>query len=121
MEYKNKMVFKSDRQRKAFWAKTRGSSNPQIIQFSNRQITIFSYFDGRKLGKFKNINEFFKNNPKERQAFERVMKFNRQTGMNVTTINQIKDILGKSKRFSETPEISKKFPGVRKEMKADSG
>jgi len=81
------MVFKSDRQRKAFWAKTRGSSNPQIVP-----IIVFSYFDGRKIGKFKNINDFFKKNPKEKEAFQRVIRFNKETGMNVTTINQIKEV-----------------------------
>ena len=49
------MVFKSERQRKAFFAQKRGGLESQQPEF-----TVFSYRDGRKLGTFSNIQEVFK-------------------------------------------------------------
>ncbi len=51
--------------------------------------TFFSYKDGRRLGNFKTQKEAFKKFPSERKAFNKVMRFNRKTGKNITTVKQI--------------------------------
>lgn len=82
------MVFRSDRQRKAFFAgqgTTRSSTEPGFIKQ-----TAFSYRDGRNLGKFNNLEEVFKRFPSERKAFQRVMDFRRKTGKRVNNIEEIK-------------------------------
>lgn len=87
------MVFKSARQRRAFFATGNFARSPVTPSSSGFQNNIaFSYRDGKRLGRFKNINEVFKKFPSERKAFERVVKFRRKTGMNVNSINEIKNI-----------------------------
>ena len=82
------MVFKSDAQRKGFFASkgaSRASTEPKFIKE-----TAFSYRDGRNLGKFDNLQEVFKKFPSERKAFNRVITFRRKTGIQVNTIEEIK-------------------------------
>lgn len=83
------MVFVSERQRRAFFATGNFARSPRTPTPQNN-ITAFSYFTGKRLGNFKNLSEVFKRFPKEREAFNRVMKFRRQTGINVNTIEDIK-------------------------------
>lgn len=82
------MVFASERQRRAFFATGNFARSPRTPEQSN--ITAFSYRDGRKLGKFSNIQQVFKRFPLERKAFKRVMIFRRKTGKQVNTIEEIK-------------------------------
>lgn len=63
------MVFRSAKQRKAFFA--------------------FSYIDGRKLGSFTSLQMVFKKFPKEEIAFNRVKKFNKRLGTNLKTTRMI--------------------------------
>lgn len=80
------MVFVSDRQRRGFFATGNFKRQPRG---SNSPSTFFSYKDGRKLGKFQSIKKVFKKFPSERKAFNKVKKFNKRTGSNVTTTKQI--------------------------------
>lgn len=92
------MVFKTDKQRRAFFARgnfERASSTPQRAGFTKR--TAFSYRDGRSLGKFNSLEEVFKRFPSEKKAFNRVMEFRRKTGIQVNNINQIKVMKRKEK------------------------
>ncbi len=85
------MVFKTERQRRAFFATgnfARSPRTPEQAGFTKR--TAFSYRDGRNLGKFSSLQEVFKKIPSEKKAFDRVMKFRRKTGIQVDNINQIK-------------------------------
>ena len=79
------MVFKSERQRRAFFAQKRGG-----FQAQEQKFTVFSYRDGKRLGTFSNINEVFNKFPSERKAFQRVIDFRRKTGIKVNTIEEIK-------------------------------
>lgn len=90
------MVFKSDKQRRAFFATgnfTRASRNPEdnIVAFSYRT-------PNKKLGRFKNLKEVFKKFPSEKKAFQRVIKFRKKTGIRVNTIAEIKQIKRQMKR-----------------------
>lgn len=60
-----------------------------VSRGSRTTIRVTSYITGKPLGTFKNEREFFRNNPRERQALNRVNRFNRRTGQNITTIKQI--------------------------------
>ena len=80
------MVFKSPAQRKAFFAMR---SQQQVAPRSDL-FTVFSYRDGKKLGKFNNLQELFNRFTSEKKAFDRVMKFRRRTGIQVNTIQDIK-------------------------------
>lgn len=92
------MVFKTDKQRRAFFARgnfERSPRTPQRAGFTQR--TAFSYRDGRSLGKFNSLEEVFKKFPSEKKAFNRVMEFRRKTGIQVNNINQIKVMKRKEK------------------------
>lgn len=80
------MVFRSEKQRKAFFAK--GTSRTTLTP----NITVFSYRSGKKLGNFKNLKEAFRKFPSEKKAFMRVIKFRKKTGIRVNTIQDIKKI-----------------------------
>ncbi len=85
------MVFRSERQRRAFFATgnfARSPRTPTQGGFTGR--TAFSYRDGRRLGKFSSLQEVFKKFPSERKAFQRVMTFRRKTGKQVNNIEEIK-------------------------------
>lgn len=85
------MVFKSDRQRKAFFATgnfKRSPMTPTATGVAGR--TAFSYRDGKRLGKFTSLEAVFKKFPSERKAFNRVMTFRRKTGKQVNSIEEIK-------------------------------
>ncbi len=56
---------------------------------SRTTIQVKSYITGRNLGTFKNEKELFRKFPKEKTALRKVMRFNRRTGSNITTIKQI--------------------------------
>jgi len=95
------MVFKSDKQRRGFFATgnfKRSPRNPTKAGFGNR--TAFSYRDGKKLGKFNNLEDIFKRFPSERKAFKRVIAFRNRTGKQVNTIEDIK----KEKRKMNNPK-----------------
>jgi len=81
------MVFKSSKQRKAFFAQQRtpAQTQPNIIVFSYRT-------PDKKLGSFKSLKEAFKKFPSEKKAFQRVKQFRRKTGIRVNTIEEIKNI-----------------------------
>ncbi len=103
------MVFKSDKQRKGFFARgtnTRTSTNPNIITDSKR--TAFSYRDGRNLGKFNSLQEVFKKFPSEKKAFNRVMTFRRQSGVQVNSIREIKMVQRAKKTSNPNPRWDKK-------------
>ncbi len=82
------MVFKSERQRRGFFATGNFARSPRTPGIS--QQTAFSYRDGRRLGKFKSLKEVFDRFPSEKKAFMRVIKFRRKTGIQVNTIQDIK-------------------------------
>ena len=88
------MVFKSARQRRAFFATGNFARAPQVPQQTNgMKTTAFSYRDGRNLGKFNNLKDVFNRFPSEKKAFDRVMKFRRTSGMvQINNINEIKQI-----------------------------
>ncbi len=93
------MVFKTDKQRRAFFAKgnfERASRTPQRAGFTKR--TAFSYRDGRSLGKFNSLQEVFNRFPSEKKAFNRVMEFRRKTGIQVNNIREIKIVQRVKKR-----------------------
>ncbi len=83
------MVFKSQRQRRAFFATGNFARSPQTPSQTGNVIA-FSYRDGKRLGRFNSLQQVFKRFPSERKAFQRVMAFNRKTGKRVTNIEQIK-------------------------------
>lgn len=95
------MVFRSDKQRKAFFAKSgsRTSAQPNIIKK-----TFFSYRDGKKLGQFQNLNQAFKRFPSEKKAFDRVIKFRKKTGIQVNTIQEIKSVKRSQKMVKNIPK-----------------
>ena len=84
------MVFKSARQRRAFFATGNFARVP--MQPSVGDSVAFSYRDGRRLGKFSSLKEVFKKFPSEKKAFDRVVKFRRKTGIQVNTIKEIKSV-----------------------------
>ncbi len=94
------MAFRSEKQRRAFFASGNFSRSPTTPTVSG---TAFSYRDGRNLGKFNNIEEVFRRFPSERKAFVRVMKFRRETGKQVNNIEEIKQI-----KRSQNPRWDKK-------------
>jgi len=80
------MVFKSSKQRRAFFAKASSRS-------SQTPLVVFSYrTPNKKLGSFKNLKDAFTQFPSEKKAFLRVKKFRRATGIQVNTIAEIKAI-----------------------------
>ena len=83
------MAFRSERQRRAFFATGNFSRSPTTPTVSG---TAFSYRDGRNLGKFNNLEEVFNKFPSEKKAFMRVMKFRKQTGKQVNNIEEIKQV-----------------------------
>jgi len=86
------MVFVSERQRRAFFVTgnfKRAPMQPNIVAFS--------YFTGKRLGRFKNLKEVFNRFPKEKKAFQRVIRFRKQTGIRVNTIEDIKRAKRKQK------------------------
>lgn len=93
------MVFRSEKQRKAFFATgnfNRSPITPQKAGFSGT--TAFSYRDGRNLGKFNSLKDVFDKFPSERKAFKRVMIFRKRTGKQVNSIQEIKKEVRKGNR-----------------------
>ena len=82
------MVFKTDRQRRGFFAGAnapRATTRPSFVAFSYRT-------PNKKLGTFSSMDELFKKFPSEKKAFMRVIKFRKKTGIRVNTIAEIKNI-----------------------------
>ncbi len=82
--------FVSAGQRRAFFATGNFKREPRATNPDG--VTAFSYRDGRRLGKFENLQAVFKRFPSERKAFMRVIKFRRKTGVQVNTIKEIQTV-----------------------------
>jgi len=104
------MVFRSDKQRTGFFG-TRGraksATQPQLIADS--------YITGKRLpGKFRSMQAVFRKFPKERVAFRKVKKFNKEFDTRVTTTAEVKDAERRIKGFRRVGNPRKK---TRKQVK----
>ena len=70
------MVFASAKQRRAFFATGNFKRAPMQPGFTDS--VAFSYRDGRRLGRFKNLNEVFKRFPGEKKAFQLAVSHRRK-------------------------------------------
>jgi len=72
----------------------------------------FSYITGRKLsGRFASLKDVFKKFPKEKDAFDRVKRFNKDFDTKITSLRQVRDAERRIAKFTGGGARTARNPG----------